>query len=73
MRRARETAPQAMLDAQRRRTNLGGAFVLVGTPPPRVLIVDDVTTTGATLSEVARVLREGGATHRYAVAMARED
>ncbi|RLT34605.1 MAG: ComF family protein, partial [Chloroflexi bacterium] len=45
----------------------------VGTPPPRVLIVDDVTTTGATLSEVARVLREGGATHRYAVAMARED
>lgn len=73
VRRGRETAPQAMLGAAARHTNLRGAFVLVGTPPARVLVVDDVTTTGATLAEVAALLRKGGAEHVYALAMARED
>lgn len=50
VRRGRETAPQAMLDAAARHTNLGGAFVASGDPLERVLLVDDVTTTGATLS-----------------------
>ena len=73
VRRARETRPQATLGAAARRVNLGDAFVLVGTPPARVLVVDDVTTTGATLSAVAAVLRAGGAQHVHAIAMARED
>ena len=72
-RRGRETAPQATLDAATRRLNLRGAFEVTGTPPPRVLVVDDVTTTGQTLSEVAAALRSAGASTVYALAMARED
>ena len=73
VRRARETAPQAMLGAEARHANIRGAFVLAGTPPARVLIVDDVTTPGAPLSALAAVLRAGGAAHVTALAMARED
>ncbi len=73
VRRTRDTKPQAMLGAVERRRNLDHAFVLAGAAPPRVLLVDDVTTTGTTLSLVAAVLRAGGATHVFAVAMARED
>lgn len=73
VRRARETVPQASLDAEARHRNLGGAFAAVGTPPPRVLVVDDVTTTGSTLSAVALVLRAAGASKVFALAMARED
>ncbi len=61
--RVRPTAPQMGLTARDRRTNLRGAFV----PGTRlegatVALVDDVMTTGATVDEVARALREGGAT-----------
>ena len=73
VRRGRETAPQAMLDADARHLNLRGAFEVVGTPPGRVLVVDDVTTTGSTLSEVAAALRAAGTSNVYTLAMARED
>jgi len=36
-----------------------------------VLLVDDILTTGSTLSECARVLREAGAQSVYAVTAAR--
>ena len=36
-------------------------------------LIDDVTTTGATLAAVARALRAGGAERVYALALARED
>ena len=39
----------------------------------RLLVVDDVTTTGATLSEAARTLRDAGAEAVYGLALARED
>jgi ComF family protein len=63
LRRVRHTTPQIQLDAQRRQTNLLGAFV-IGRPliGSRVALVDDVITTASTVAECARVLRGGGAT-----------
>ena len=57
-----DTAPQAQLPWKERAKNVRRAFVcdadLAGR---RVAVVDDVLTTGATLNELARVLRKAGA------------
>lgn len=71
--RVRESEAQASLGAADRKTNLAGAFRANGVGGLRVLLVDDVTTTGSTLNEAARVLRGAGATAVFALAVARED
>ena len=62
LRRIRATEPQQGLDATSRRSNLRGAFA-VARPVPgrRLILVDDVMTTGATVRECASVLRQAGA------------
>lgn len=64
LRRTTNTAPQARRNAAERREALLGAFAPIARPPPgRVLLVDDVLTTGGTAAECARTLLEGaGAT-----------
>jgi competence protein ComFC len=76
LRRTAEREPQAALGAERRARNLEGVFA-VARPQEvagrRLLVVDDVTTTGATLSVAARALRDAGADAVYGLALARED
>jgi ComF family protein len=62
--RTRNTLPQFSLPPSERFPNVRGAFRVRGgydLSGARVLLVDDVLTTGATCSEAARALRAGGA------------
>ncbi|MBL9123297.1 MAG: ComF family protein [Planctomycetaceae bacterium] len=74
--RQRHTQPQGDLSPRERRANVRGAF-RARTPRElwqrRVLLVDDVLTTGATLNETAKVLRQAGATEIQVAVVARTD
>ena len=68
------TTTQTAFDRSERMQNLRGAFRLrkkVDVRKLRVLLIDDVLTTGSTLSECARILKEGGAHSVYAATAAR--
>ena len=56
-----ETAPQARRHGAQRKLALRGAFEARLQVPERVLLVDDVLTSGATAAECARVLLSSGA------------
>lgn len=70
--RTEETLPQTSLSRKERLQNVVGAFDVVGTidPHTRYVVIDDVTTTGATLHEACETLRDAGATEVYGVALA---
>jgi ComF family protein len=73
LKRTRATAPQAGLSREERMQNLEGAFEVKKNPlaGASLLLVDDVTTTGATLEACAAVLMEAGAAEVCAVVVAR--
>ncbi len=74
MRRVRATATQTRLTAAQRVHNVRGVFA-VSAPDrvrgARVVLVDDVMTTGATVNECARVLKAAGAAAVMVVTVAR--
>lgn len=68
-----QTKKQHRLSAEERKINLTGAFVVANPQILKgksILLCDDVITTGATLQEAARTLREAGASHISAVVVA---
>lgn len=76
LKRVRVTPSQASQGVTQRRENLRGAFRArrsSGHWPRAVLLVDDVMTTGATLSEAARALREVGIREIHAAVLARAE
>ncbi len=68
------TAQQAKLSGEERRKNLKNAFVFSKdekTVPEKVLLVDDVFTTGATMQECAKVLKNNGVKVVWGLVLAR--
>lgn len=71
-RRRRTTSPQSELPASARRGNVRNAFSVSRLPAGgRVLLIDDVMTTGATLNELARTFKRAGAERVEAWVIAR--
>jgi ComF family protein len=74
LRRIRWTEPQITLDATARIANVKGAFAVKDPNKlkgKRVLLVDDVLTTGSTMRECAEALRDAGVEAVFAVTVAR--
>lgn len=72
LRKVRETAPQRTLGRRSRQANLRGAYICeLDVRGARVVIVDDVITTGATVGTAAEALRRAGAASVHAWAAAR--
>ncbi|MEJ8815108.1 ComF family protein [Variovorax ureilyticus] len=76
--RTREAPAQSGLTRAERLRNLRGMFALeplraAAVRDRRVVLVDDVMTTGASIFTAAEVLRRGGASHITAIVLARTD
>ena len=71
LKRVRETPTQTALTPEARLANVAGAFRATGVQGSRVVLVDDVFTTGATLVAAAAALTKAGASPVEAVTFAR--
>jgi ComF family protein len=72
LKRRHETIPQVGLDPKQRRKNLRGAFIGAAlVPGKKILVLDDIMTTGATLDAAAHALDLAGAERIYALSLAR--
>lgn len=75
LRKRRRTTAQVNLSGDARRRNLRGSFAAWGAGPfpERVILVDDVLTTGASAAECATVLRRAGVREVVVVVVARSE
>jgi predicted amidophosphoribosyltransferase len=72
--RTRQTEPQVELSAEDRRNNVKGAFAVKrpdDISEKRILLLDDVMTTGSTVNECAKVLKKAGAASVIVATIAR--
>ncbi len=76
LRRTRKTRPQAGLTPTKRRDNVRNAFCVKSKDylkGKRLLLVDDILTTGATCHEIAKVLKAAGAVNVFVAVLARAE
>ncbi len=73
LKKRKTTYPQAKLSLKERRENLSEAFAYDGPPllQSKVLLVDDVATSGETLNQAAKVLRTAGAKEIWGITFAK--
>lgn len=74
LKRTRATSPQINLKGKDRITNVKGAFAVKNNAPFKgkgILLIDDVYTTGATVSECCKVLKKAGAEDINVLTLAR--
>ena len=73
--RNKNTAPQVGLKGSIRRSNLSGVFSVrspyIQYTKYNILVFDDVYTTGSTINEVGKVLKEAGFKKVYSLTIAR--
>lgn len=67
LKRVKNTRTQTRLDTKARQENVHNAFVTsaVDIKDKKIILVDDVLTTGVTINECARVLKQAGAAEVY--------
>jgi len=71
----KETIPQVELTAEERKENIKGTFLIKNgglVKDKKILLVDDVFTTGSTMEECAQTLKEAGAKEVWGITAARE-
>lgn len=74
--RIKDTDTQTHLGIERRKQNIRGVFEVTlpsNISGRRILLVDDVMTTGSTLNEIAKALKQNGAIAVWGVALARAE
>jgi len=75
LKKIKATKPQIKLKRKYRLENLKGVFELTGNPSEiknkTILLVDDVSTTGATLNEAGKTLRVAGAKNIWGIVLAK--
>lgn len=68
--RIKATTPQYGLTPGERRSNVRGCFKVQGdVRGAKILLVDDILTTGSTLDEAAKILKQAGAKSVYALTL----
>lgn len=70
--RVKNTAPLKRLNSKERQNNLKKAFIIAQNDVKlgKVILIDDIYTTGSTMDEIARVLKEAGVKEVYCIALA---
>ena len=75
LKKIRDTKAQSTLkDKSQRRANIAGAYTLargIDVSGLNILLIDDVVTTGSTISECAKMLLMGGAERIYCATVAK--